>query len=428
MFFSGRHFVSEKYKQKGKVKKYYFCRTLHSLSNPEIEETKPHNKYCIEKMYGVTVASDCIQRYLRRNPADVCALNLSAIVLERENVLKSAKEALELALKLQETYQDGKKIDILRGNLGRVCHKMALYDEAITHFSAVKDRDFTTLCGLALALEKNSKLEECYGTYLEALNEAKSPTSRSHVLTAMASIAFRFQGSDAAQTLLFQGSQIKPPSVRGLFALCVLGVKKRDKALINAALKEMATYADEPDHAPDVASLEALVVLLTKKDAKMAQRTICKYVHKFPYLSSLWSVLATHSLMHLREDPRSVARCAEKANGLARISKVKTSETMLNLVSLSLLLRTAEKGAKMSKESVMTSTEKELKSAAAQSVHRNPESASAWAMMLAAALVTRESTDKLRFLAARTKGLLKTCGDNNMTDWIANLIKLAGEQ
>ena len=48
-----------------------------------------------------------------------------------------------------------------------------------------------------------------------------------------------FQGADPAKTLLFQSCQQRPPSLQGVLALCVLGMKQKNPTLVQAALSEM---------------------------------------------------------------------------------------------------------------------------------------------------------------------------------------------
>jgi hypothetical protein len=52
----------------------------------------------------------------------------------------------------------------------------------------------------------------------------------------------------AAKTLLFQSCQLQSPSVRGLMALCVIGVQNSDMNLIDAALAEMGPHAQDPKY------------------------------------------------------------------------------------------------------------------------------------------------------------------------------------
>ncbi len=45
----------------------WVCRTLKAMTRDK-STVKSHNRYCVEKMHGSTVAVDCLQRCARRNP------------------------------------------------------------------------------------------------------------------------------------------------------------------------------------------------------------------------------------------------------------------------------------------------------------------------------------------------------------------------
>ena len=93
--------------------------------------------------------------------------------------------------------------------LGRVCLSLSLFDEAAAAFSAVAPATFESLCGLAAASNLAGRQPESYAAYQRALAEADvGPADKSDVLAAMASIAYKFRGADAAKTLLFQSCQV----------------------------------------------------------------------------------------------------------------------------------------------------------------------------------------------------------------------------
>ena len=94
-------------------------------------------------------------------------------------------------------------------NLGRVCLSLSLFDEAAAAFSAVAPATFESLCGLAAVSNLAGRQPESYAAYQRALAEADvGPADKSDVLAAMASIAYKFRGADAAKTLLFQSCQV----------------------------------------------------------------------------------------------------------------------------------------------------------------------------------------------------------------------------
>ena len=74
------------------------------LDDSEAEQEKwrkKHTVYCVQQMYGITVAADCLLHYVARVPDDACALNMLGILLERERHFRTAKKMLTRALKLK---------------------------------------------------------------------------------------------------------------------------------------------------------------------------------------------------------------------------------------------------------------------------------------------------------------------------------------
>lgn len=163
-------------------------------------------------------------------------------------------------------------------NLARVSSKLGDYDRALSLYDSVgevKD-DFDTLCDLAITCYKAGKYKESYAAYQTALTGAPGPGEKSQVLTGMACIAYKFQGPDAAKTLLFQACQFAPVCAQGLYALCVLGIKQSDLGLIRAALDEMKTFQDDEKEMAEVAGLKALVT----GDKEMAKRDLARQIHR----------------------------------------------------------------------------------------------------------------------------------------------------
>ena len=78
-----------------------------------------HRRYCVEKMHGVSIGIDCLTRYSDRVRDDPCALNLWAILLERQNLLRSARTALQSAQTILEENIADQKYDSVHLNLGR---------------------------------------------------------------------------------------------------------------------------------------------------------------------------------------------------------------------------------------------------------------------------------------------------------------------
>ena len=155
-----------------------------------------------------------------------------------------------------------------------------------------------------MSYEKENNLEKAYDCYRRSF-EASDATNyqKAQILTAMAMIAHKVHGADAAKTLLLKSSQLKPSAVNALYALCVLGLRKSDTALVNAAVQEMDKYrradpnGDMDSHVADIASLKALVHIL-KGDVMGAKRVLASAAHTHPHLSRVWFKLALHLIEH----------------------------------------------------------------------------------------------------------------------------------
>lgn len=140
-------------------------------------------------MYGVSVAVDSLTRYVERVTKDPCALNMLGVLYERQNLLKSSKKMLTKSLKLSGAAEQ----NLVLANLARVLYKLGELEASMKCYQKIQSRDFESHCGLALSCWKAGKLEEAYGAYAEALQMAKSGEQRSHILAAMATIAYKFQ-------------------------------------------------------------------------------------------------------------------------------------------------------------------------------------------------------------------------------------------
>ena len=122
---------------------------------------------------------------------------------------------------------------------------------------------FHSQVGLALSHFALQNFQQSYDIYTSCLHWlADRDSLKSDVLVAMGSLAYRVEGASVAKTLLFQSCQMSTPSVRGILALCVLGIQSSDLGLIEAALAEMKAHAHIPRHAHDIAFIRASVLLL----------------------------------------------------------------------------------------------------------------------------------------------------------------------
>ena len=118
-------------------------------------------------------------------------LYLPGILLERERHYRSAKKMFARALKLR--LEPVSLSDQVLQNLARVLYKLEEFEASIKCYHKMATHDFYSQVGLALASLKAEKFQEGYSAYGAALQLAQEPAQRSHVLTAMATIAFKFQ-------------------------------------------------------------------------------------------------------------------------------------------------------------------------------------------------------------------------------------------
>ena len=126
------------------------------------------------------------------------------------------------------------------------------------------------------------KFKESYEVYEEALQfTSENKTNMGYVLCAMASMAYMFQESNDAKTLLFQAVAIQPPVVPALLALAALGMLDCDKDLTRLALKELKSFEDHPEFKCQIAKLTAYSFLI-QNDTEGAARLLSKYLHKYP--------------------------------------------------------------------------------------------------------------------------------------------------
>jgi len=77
--------------------------------------------------------------------------------------------------------------------LFRVLFKLSDYEGSLIAYKKIVKPDFQSLVGLALACNKAGHFEEAYNAYKGSLSMASDDGERSHVLAAMATIAYKFQ-------------------------------------------------------------------------------------------------------------------------------------------------------------------------------------------------------------------------------------------
>lgn len=161
-----------------------------------------NNLYSIQNMNAIPVASDCVQWYAEKKMDDPCAWNILGILKQRQHLYQSAADAFSKALLVADSIEHK---NYILTNLGRVFISLKQYENAVSCFQKITEANFNSSCGLALAYYKAEIYDESYSTYETALEWlAPDDCKKSHILVAMASIAYMFHGPEDAKTLLFQ--------------------------------------------------------------------------------------------------------------------------------------------------------------------------------------------------------------------------------
>ena len=345
----------------------WVCSSLESRERGE--RLEPHNKYILDKMHGVVVGVDSLTAYTRRFPHDVTALVQLGVLYERLGLTRSAQEVTAAALSLATRQEERDKI---LANLGRILIRLERSEEAAACLTSVSRPTLYSQLGLAMAQYKLSNYQASYQAYESCLHQlADNDGLKSHILVAMGSLAYKVEGMEAAKTLLFQSCQLSPPSVRGLFALCVIGVQHSDMNLIEAALSEMSPHENDPRFAPDIAFLRASIMVL-KGEVQAAKRSLLSFIHRRPWLAQLWSHLSLFLLQNSPKDAKFAARLASKAGVMRQGSGEGEEGGVDNLVVGVVAMMMAGDGAGSLKR-------------ASQACHQFPHLAESWAVLVAAA-------------------------------------------
>jgi len=133
------------------------------------------------------------------------------VLLERSGLLRSADEVLSGNL-ANDGSEMAPHLDDARVNLARVKLKLGSYEEACALCAALPEERLASSKGaggiLAAAHFAAGRLPEAYQVYQALLAVSTSDEERSQLLAAMAAVAYKVQGADAAKTLLFQSCQV----------------------------------------------------------------------------------------------------------------------------------------------------------------------------------------------------------------------------
>ena len=75
----------------------------------------------------------------------------------------------------------------------RVLYKLSDFEASLLAFKAIQKPDFQSQIGFALSATKAGRFEEAFNAYKASIPMAGNDGERSHVLSAMATIAYKFQ-------------------------------------------------------------------------------------------------------------------------------------------------------------------------------------------------------------------------------------------
>jgi len=381
----------------------WVCSTLGSLEKGE--KVEPHNKYILENMFGVAVGVDSLSAYCARSPNDSTALCQLGLLYERMGMIRSGLNVIEQASELVSVHEEKDK---LLANLGRLLTKLDRCEEAVEKFKSISSPTLHSQSGLAMAHYRLGNFKNAYEAYESCLHWlADNDGLKSHILVAMGSLAYKVEGMQAAKTLLFQSCQLAPTSVRGLFALCVIGVQHSDMNLIEAALSEMVPHENDKRFAPDIAILRASIFVL-KGDVVGARKSLLSFVHKQPWLSKLWSALSLFLLQNCPRDAKPAAKVAAKAGMMEQFSssnlELDEIDGTSNLVVSTIALMMAGEG---------DSSLRQAKVAC----HQFPHLAESWAVLAAAARIKGSSSSTTQWLKNVVEHVKKLGHEGVLAEW-----------
>ena len=245
----------------------------------------------------VALAADAMSFYSRECDDDAIGLNLAGLSLEKLGMKHTACDLYSSALmhltqNASDDPSNGKLLDYIRCNFGRVLTSLGKAQEAADILSAISEPDMQSECILALACLKGSDFETGYTKYMSALHWlAQDHHHKANVLVALACLQYKFKKVQEAKTLLFESCSEGGSCVAGILALGALGLVEGDSNLITAALNELVPHKDTEDSAHHVAFLSAAKSIVSG-DVKEAKNIISRALLRRPQSAQLWRQLA----------------------------------------------------------------------------------------------------------------------------------------
>ncbi|RZC41780.1 hypothetical protein BDFB_008018, partial [Asbolus verrucosus] len=238
------------------------------------------------------------------------------ILKERMGLKMGASEAFRNALNLSR----GSHRDLARSNYGRLLVELNKYPQAVDMFNKIEAATFNSGSGLALAHFKDRHYKESYEAYEMTLHWlSDEPHFQSDLLVALASMAYMFEGEEAAKTLLFQSIQLEKPSPWGFYATLSLGLLHNDLNLAELVFNELTVMKDRKDCLQHYAVLSGYFYLL-QGNSRKAICEVSKIVHRYPEQAGVWLTLSSLliRLQNERSPSNAAAKCAQIAMKLGQ--------------------------------------------------------------------------------------------------------------
>lgn len=247
----------------------------------------------------LVVASDALSRTVNLEGAlDPAALNMLGILLERQGLLRSARDAYKRALMLPGQADDN--INCIRVNLARVLCSLGCYEEAIQHCLQTGSRTQDVLCLLGFCYGKLGEYSEALKVYEEALSKSQLE-KKGGVELGMAMVTLKASGAAAAKDFLQNRLGGMPQSRESLEALFCLSLLAGDNSTCRSSTQKLMVLSKSGTALHErTASLLCCQQFMKGADARQACRVLSSAVHLHPDKGSLWSVLTQALLTEKR--------------------------------------------------------------------------------------------------------------------------------
>ncbi|XP_033749913.1 LOW QUALITY PROTEIN: tetratricopeptide repeat protein 37-like [Pecten maximus] len=285
-----------------------------------LKDKSKHNtelfRYSIKQMAAIPAASDALAKYLDLDKTNPTAYNMYGLLLEHQGLYKMAARSLKSALELCD---DASPHDEeIRINYARILCKDQRYLEAGVQYDLVADIvTLEDMCNKGLALYKAGRYSDSVTVYTAALALAETEEEQSHVSVAMGMVHYREGDLETTKSVLFQSSQMTPPSRMGLLALCALGIIQTDMTLTLAVLQELLVGAGSTSQS-DIAHLMSSANAVIEGNPRAAKNFVQQCIHKYPDQVDLWRLLGSVLVTHCHESiaVAGAATCVQKVHSL----------------------------------------------------------------------------------------------------------------